>query len=194
VEKYKVLVGGFSNPLDNLRGAILNFYKVIEEPNNNNYALIKERIAVRGVIYRKDKLLLIHSNRNYYKFPGGGVEKEESLEDGLIREIREETGYVNCQLIRKMGTVIERKIDEYDNNALFQMISVYYLCELADEYKVSQELDDYENEEQFTPVWILPEEAIRQNQIMINQLEQNSFLKRESFVLYQLNQFFNKNK
>ena len=76
----------------------MNFYKVIEEPNNNNYDLIKERIAVRGVIYKKDKLLLVHSNRGYYKFPGGGVEKEESLEEGLIREIREETGYVNGQV------------------------------------------------------------------------------------------------
>ena len=70
------------------------------------------------------------------------------------------------------------------------MTSHYYLCELVDEYKVSQELDDYENKEQFTPVWVIPGVAIRQNQLMINQLEQNSFLKRENFVLHQLSQFF----
>jgi 8-oxo-dGTP pyrophosphatase MutT (NUDIX family) len=172
----------------------LNFYRVIEEEKYSSYARLNERVAVRGVILKKDKVMLVHSNRDYYKFPGGGVELEESHEEALIREIREETGYVHGQVKNKLGTVIERRIDEYDSNALFQMISHYYLCELIDEYKVSQELDAYEHEEQFTPVWIEPEEAIRQNQIKIVELDQNDFLKRENYVLHQLSQLMKTNQ
>jgi 8-oxo-dGTP pyrophosphatase MutT (NUDIX family) len=29
---------------------------------------------------------------NYYKFPGGGIEADECMEDALIREVSEETG------------------------------------------------------------------------------------------------------
>src|SRR5690606_22420041 len=171
----------------------MEFHKVIEEQNNSNYAYLNERVAVRSVIYIKDRVLLVYSNKGYYKFPGGGVEPEESYEAALIREIREETGYVNGQVKHKMGTVIERRIDEYDSNALFQMTSHYYLCELIDEYKVNQELDDYEHAEQFTPVWINPEKAARQNQIKIDELEQNSFRVRENYVLEELNQFMKQN-
>jgi 8-oxo-dGTP pyrophosphatase MutT (NUDIX family) len=171
----------------------MEFHKVIEGQNNSNYTYLNERVAVRSVIYKEDRVLLVHSNKGYYKFPGGGVELKESHEAALIREIREETGYVNGQVKHKMGTVIERRIDEYDSNALFQMTSHYYLCELIDEYKVNQELDDYEHAEQFTPVWINPEKAIRQNQIKIDELEQNSFLMRENYVLEKLNQFMKQN-
>jgi 8-oxo-dGTP pyrophosphatase MutT (NUDIX family) len=165
---------------------MVDFYKVIEESVKNNYTYTKERIAVRGVIYKQNKILLVHSNRDYYKFPGGGMEQEESHEEALIREIREETGYVNCLVKNKIGTVIQRKIDEYDHNALFQMTSHYYLCELVDETKVTQKLDEYEYEEQFTPTWVSMEEAIRQNILCMNQIGQNSMLNRENFVLNQL--------
>ncbi len=166
----------------------------MEEQRNSNYTYLNERVAVRSVIYIKDSVLLVHSNRGYYKFPGGGVEEMESREESLIREIREETGYVNCQVKYKIGRVMERRIDEYDSNALFQMTSHYYLCELIDEYKVNQELDDYEHEEQFTPVWIEPEVAIKQNQNIIDQLDQNSFLRRENYVLHQLNLIMKRNQ
>lgn len=37
------------------------------------------REAVKGIIFRKNKILLIHSRvNNDYKFPGGGIEKNET--------------------------------------------------------------------------------------------------------------------
>jgi len=58
---------------------------------------------VRGVIIRGDKILLIHRKKKgeeYFVTPGGGVEDGETLEEGLKREIWEETGLelVGCQL------------------------------------------------------------------------------------------------
>ena len=43
------------------------------------------------IINSKKEILLAHSN-NEYHFPGGHVEKNESLKDAVKREIEEETG------------------------------------------------------------------------------------------------------
>ncbi len=53
---------------------------------------VYKRTAARGVILREGKLLMIHTDRGDYKFPGGGVEPGESLEAALRRELLEETG------------------------------------------------------------------------------------------------------
>lgn len=48
----------------------------------------------RGIIMKNNKILLIHRItpiRDYYVIPGGKIEGNESPEQGLIREIKEET-------------------------------------------------------------------------------------------------------
>ncbi len=52
------------------------------------------RKAVRAIIIRDDKLLVMHRNKfgkEYDTLPGGGVEVSESLNEALIREVAEET-------------------------------------------------------------------------------------------------------
>jgi 8-oxo-dGTP diphosphatase len=54
------------------------------------------RLAVRALIVRDGRLLLVNAYRggvsDLWCAPGGGVEKHQSIEDNLIREVREETG------------------------------------------------------------------------------------------------------
>lgn len=58
----------------------------------------KRRINVRAIIYQDGKLLAVrHKARDgspapYYAIPGGGLDPQESLTDGLKRELLEETG------------------------------------------------------------------------------------------------------
>ncbi|PYZ94943.1 NUDIX hydrolase [Salipaludibacillus keqinensis] len=154
--------------------------------NNENENKINYREAVRAVIVQNDHILLIQSNMGDYKFPGGGVEKNESHIDGLVREVAEESGYKNCTVNEKLGVVKERRKDEYDNQAYFQMNSHYYLCELTDEEQVAQQLDDYEADQEFTPHWLPINEAIEANEKSLQQFKQNRWIYRENFVLREL--------
>ncbi|RXJ04654.1 NUDIX domain-containing protein [Anaerobacillus alkaliphilus] len=132
-----------------------------------------------------DKILLVHSNLGDYKFPGGGVSQNESHTEALIREIAEETGYLNAIVGERIGTVIQRHVDEYDSDVIFQMNSHYYLCHLPGQ-KGTQNLDDYELEQEYTPKWVDIEDAIDQNEKMMKEFPQNNWIPRENFVLMEL--------
>lgn len=57
--------------------------------------MARTEITSRGIIIQDNKVLLIHRRKNgdeYFVFPGGGVEDDESPEEAVLREIFEETG------------------------------------------------------------------------------------------------------
>lgn len=56
---------------------------------------------------------------DYYTFPGGGLEEGESLEEGTIREIKEEFG-IQVRIVKKMYETYSRR---------FQRKEIFYLCE-----------------------------------------------------------------
>ena len=57
---------------------------------------MKHRISVGGlVIYNNRFLMVNHRRASRYDFwvaPGGGVQGTESLEEAVVREVKEETG------------------------------------------------------------------------------------------------------
>lgn len=123
------------------------------------------RPSARAIIFRNGKILLIYSKKyNYYKFPGGGIEKGEDPKEALIREVQEESGYrIIPQSVLEYGKVLRRQKDSYDENGIFEQENFYFFCEIFDE-KADRNLDDYETEEGFTPVWVEPIIASRHNQ------------------------------
>jgi hypothetical protein len=66
------------------------------------------------------------------------------------------------------------------------MNSHYYLCELINDEKIAQQLDDYESAQEFNPEWILLDESIEQNEKCMNSFEKNPWVKREIFVLKEI--------
>lgn len=63
------------------------------------------RIGSYGVIVHEGNILLSHWNehgRSGWSLPGGGVEAGETVQEGALREIEEETGY-RAELGRILG-------------------------------------------------------------------------------------------
>ena len=66
---------------------------VLHNDDNLTENDINERIyRSRGVIINSNNEILLGYCLGTYQFPGGYVEENESIKDGLIREILEETG------------------------------------------------------------------------------------------------------
>lgn len=148
------------------------------------------RIAARAIILDGDSMLMIYSpSCNEYKFPGGGVERNESMEGALVREVREETGSVVSRIVSKVGQVIEYDRPRERQLELFTMRSSYYLATVAAE-RLEQELDAYESELGFTPRWVKVEEAIRLNEATManGDAQLTRWITRDTWALRQVAQ------
>lgn len=168
---------------------VLGLQEISKEKVNVNY-----REAVRAIILQNNSILMVHTNKGDYKLPGGGVNKEETHQDTLKREIKEETGYIVNNVKDKIGIIIERKLDQYEENSVFEMISYYYLCELSSN-KTSQQLDSYESELDFRPVWIQLDKAIHSNEeILKKDNNKNDWIYRETNVLKALMGYYGDTK
>ena len=141
------------------------------------------RKAVRGIVRRGDRYLMIYS-RKYgdCKFPGGGQESGETNLETLIREVREETGYdVLPDSVREYLLVHERRRGMMHD--LMCMDSSYYFCEVGDEVH-PQDLQDYEIDEAYEVLWLTPAEAIARNEKANPEIA--VWAARETFVLRRL--------
>jgi 8-oxo-dGTP pyrophosphatase MutT (NUDIX family) len=126
------------------------------------------REAVRGIILRGRELLMIYSPVNQdYKFPGGGVGAGESYEQTLYREVLEESGAQVARIDGEFGKVIEYDLPMEKDYDLFKMTSYYYLCQIEPGFG-HQQLDDYEEDLKFCPRWVDIDEAIQNNQTLID--------------------------
>lgn len=150
----------------------------LEKPGLPENAAVFKRTAARAVILRDGLLLMIHTNRGNYKFPGGGLEPGEDLESALRREVLEETGRALLDTPEYAAVFHERRPGRTAD--ILEMDSHYFLCR-AGEAQLPLKLDDYEVEEQFAPVWITPSEALEVNRSL--DLEANPWLQREVMVL-----------
>jgi ADP-ribose pyrophosphatase YjhB (NUDIX family) len=101
--------------------------------------MIDRRVNVRGIIYKDDKILaqkllpgIDGAARNYWCTPGGGLEENESLIEGLTREMVEETG-----IVPKIGKLLF--IQQFQDNSGHrekEQLEFFFNIENVDDYKV----------------------------------------------------------
>lgn len=109
-----------------------------------------ERIRSAGVVLHNEQLLLMFrrkDGREYYTFPGGGVEDGESSADAAVREIAEEMGITVSagpllyELVRNGG------MHEYFFNCTYQA-GEPMLAHTSEEHEHSHDENIYR------PVWV----------------------------------------
>jgi len=109
-----------------------------------------KRIRAVAILIKDDEVLLIHrkNKKEYFVFPGGGVEKEETIEEAVVREMKEEA-----------------TIDVMINKLLYHHIydddteQYFYLCDyIKGEPKLSEDSEEkrkiLRGEDFYNPVWI----------------------------------------
>jgi 8-oxo-dGTP pyrophosphatase MutT (NUDIX family) len=150
--------------------------------NTSNIIL---REAVRAIILDKNNVLMAHLEKTgEYKFPGGGKEKTETVEEALKREVLEEVGYNVITIKEKIGTVTEFALAKEGGNSILKMVSAYYLAEI-DNTPLEQQLEEYEKELLFKPCWVEMEEAYKTNKETIEdkKADKTGGINRETLVL-----------
>lgn len=87
----------------------------------------KTRLIVSTIIEDGDKILFGRKKENIGPYPntwhfiGGGVNEDESLEEGMKREIREETG-IEVEIVEKLGFD-----EDYEPNKHGEMMHYVFL-------------------------------------------------------------------
>ena len=80
---------------------------------------MKKRVSVRAIIFHQGSLMTLFRRKvsegkieEYYSLPGGGVEENETLEETIIREVKEEFS-VEIKVLDYLGMVEEEKAIEH---------------------------------------------------------------------------------
>ena len=144
-----------------------------------------KRIAARGIILDGENILLMYTKRyDDYSFPGGGVDDGEDLVEGVTREIHEETGTKNIEILDDYGVYDEIKPIHKKDYDYINMISHFFICDIHKELGEAK-LEDYELNNGMEARWINIYEAITHNKEVIkNQPETiGLYIDRELFML-----------
>lgn len=136
---------------------IMKLLKLVNENGigEEEVKIFKYRRVARVIAFDKEgKIALVHAKiKGYYALPGGGVKEDESLEEGAVREAREEAG-CDIKITGEVGIVKEYlKIKELINEQFC------YLADVVGE-KHTLNLDQYETEQGMEVIWVSVDEAI----------------------------------
>jgi len=125
---------------------------------------IFSRPSSRAIIIKDNKIFMVHSLLyDYYKFPGGGINLNESKIDALIRETKEEAGLtIIPSKIKEYGLVRRIEKDNIGKADIYLQENYYYIVEVEDTIS-NQILDEYEAKEKFTLEYIDYKTALKAN-------------------------------
>ena len=109
-------------------------------------------VRVKAVIINSKKELMLGYCDKTYQFPGGHLEKNESLTEGLIREIKEETGIDLSDYNLTPFKKIIYYVKNYRNTKKTRKNELYFFLIKTDEIfnKEKTNLDKFEKENNYT--------------------------------------------
>lgn len=142
------------------------------------------RKATRAIVLDGENILLLYTERYHdYSLPGGGVDDGESLTDGLKRELEEETGAQNIEVLAEFGLYEEYRPWHKENVELIHMLSYCYICQISKTFAETA-FESHEIQNGMEPVWVNIFEAISHNEETIKASPKKGLsIERETFLL-----------
>lgn len=155
-------------------------------PDLNNIGELTHftRRCSRAIVIRDNKILLLYTERyNDFSLPGGGIDDGETNEEGLIRELKEETGAHSVTDLCAIGIYEESRPWYKDDFDVQHIISYCYFCSIGENLEETQ-FEDYEINNGMKVVWVDIDEAIEHNQKTIDSCSKAGMsIERELFLL-----------
>ncbi len=150
-ERLKILASKY----DNFQAEVFKECEFIWRKDDKIEKIINEiKLKKRavGIITKDDKILLfrrIKDNEEYFVFPGGGVEEGETIEDAVIRELKEEL-CINVTLDKFLFDIyVEPNPHENGRTSYF-----YLVTEFSGKPKLGgPEKDRMNKNNQYYPEW-----------------------------------------
>lgn len=158
-----------------------HFHPEIETLKNKT---VFTRRATRSIAMQGDKILLLYTERyEDYSLPGGGIDEGEDELQGMIRELKEETGAQNIQNVKAFGVYEEYRPWYKADFDIQHMVSYCYTCELSHELG-KPNFETYEINNGMKALWINIHEAIKHNEnTMASSSKKGMSIERETFLL-----------
>ncbi|MFN3477739.1 MAG: NUDIX hydrolase [bacterium] len=139
----------------------------------NNF-LQKRVVSAGGVLFWKSGgnilvCIVRRKGKNIWILPRGRVEKDENMENTVVREVKEETGVLS-RVIRKIGVIKYSYYSPFDQTYYDKEVHFYLL-------KISKQEKFVPNEEIQDRVWATVEEAMnklsyeKEKKILLKALE-----------------------
>lgn len=134
----------------------------------------RERNRATGIVIndRKEIILMNLTNMDFHMLPGGGVDSNENMEEGLYRELKEETG-ANVEIISELGIVVENL-----EQRKMKQITYFYLTKVVGEIQEPNFMPD-ELEQGYQVEWYSIDKAIK---ILEEENEYEEYIKQRELV------------
>ena len=142
------------------------------------------RLATRSITLQGANILLLYTQRyEDYSLPGGGLGLGEDKIEGMIRELKEETGARDIKNIKPFGAYEEYRPWYKPDFDIQHMVSYCYTCDINIELGETN-LESYEIRNGMLAKWVNIHEAIDYNNKTINSSnKKGTSIERETFLL-----------
>lgn len=128
---------------------------ICHDKDGKEYKVSKSKLRFRPSIYGviiKNKSILLVKQWDGYDFPGGGIEKGETQEKALKREVYEETG-LNVEM-GKLINCFDSFFKPYFMKEFWHCHLIYYLCKNPKGKISNKNFDEYEKQYADLAEWI----------------------------------------
>ncbi|WP_404340977.1 NUDIX hydrolase [Pseudoalteromonas mariniglutinosa] len=145
------------------------------------------RETARAIVTKGEQILLLYTERyDDYSLPGGGIDNGESIEQGLKRELHEETGAQQISVNSTLGLYEEYRPWYKDDFDIIHIRSHCYFCTIGEQL-LTPKMEHYEQQNGMQPKWVNIQDAISHNETtMALSAKQGLSIQRETYLLKEI--------